>query len=224
MNDNTPQSGDYTSLSYLEYHSDPMDPFYTHPLLGLISRMRLKNILKKISGLKGKTILDAGCEAGHLSIKLAEAGLNITPFDLCKDAIHDFKKKLKTRNNEKINDPMVADILHMPFKAETIDAIVCSEVIQFLESPRVFLGEFSRTLKKEGVLILSFGNHKNRKLFFPILHYLGFNTDAIDKTFPYQHSLEDFLSENGDTFTVEEIDYLPTRLITLNTIVVLRKK
>lgn len=218
------KSEDYVALSYLEYRTDPMDTFYTHPILGLISRMRLKSIQKKLSGFENKTILDAGCEAGYMSIKLSESGFNVIPFDICKNAIHDLKNKLNSTNHEKITDPIAADIICLPFKTKTVDAIVCSEAIQFLKSPQKFMGEFERILKKDGLLVISFGNHRNRKLFFPILHFIGFNTEAIDKTFPYQHSLEDLVSSGTDKLTVEQIDYVPTRLITFTTIIVFRKK
>ena len=218
------ESKENLELSCLEYSSDPMDPFYKHPLLGLISRMRLKHILKKISGLEGKTILDAGCEAGYQSLKLAEAGLNVIPLDVCGFAISDFKKKLEDNPNEKIHTPMVADLYDIPLTDSSVNAVICSEVIQFIPSLKDMFKEFERVLKKDGILLISFGNQRNRRLFFPLLKVIGADPKIIEKTFPHKHSIQDIIATARRNFVIDEVNLLPSKYFTLSTIVTLRKK
>ena len=218
------RSKDYINLSHLEYSSDPMDPFYENFFIGIVSRMRLKKSVKKLSGLKDKIILDAGCEAGYQSLKLAEAGLNVIPLDVCGFAISDFKKKLEDSPNEKITTPMVADLYDIPLTDSSVNAVICSEVIQFIPSLKDMFKEFERVLKKDGILLISFGNQRNRRLFFPLLKIIGVDPKIIEKTFPHKHSIQDIIGYAGGNFLVEDVNLLPTRYFTLSTIVTLRKK
>jgi ubiquinone/menaquinone biosynthesis C-methylase UbiE len=112
----------------------------------------------------------------------------------------------------------------LPLKDSSFNAIICSEVIPLLPSLREMFAEFDRVLKKDGLLVLSFGNQKNRRRVFPFLRLAGMDIEAIDKTFPFEHHVEDVYSNMGDDFTVEEVDLFPNKYFTLNTIVVLRKR
>lgn len=207
----------------MEYETNSAESFYYHRAFGFLSRSRVAQIVKKLGDVKDGLILDAGCEAGYLSIKLADSGFNSVGFDLCRQAVHDFNTKLESKPVDKITPPLVADAYAIPFKKSTFDAIVCSEVIPILPSLKKMFKEFSRVLKKDGVLVLSFGNQRNRRMLFPLLRNAGMNVDAIDKTFPYHHSLEDIRLCMGEDFTVAEVDFFPLRIFTLNTLVVLKK-
>ena len=212
-------------LSRLEYQSNSAESFYKHYFLGSLPRMRVNHIIKKLSESQHKNnlILDVGCEAGYLSLKLAEKGFNVVGFDVCKEAVSDFQKRLEYSPTSKITNPLVADVYSIPLKKSTCDGIVCSEVLPLLPSINQMLRELSRILKKDGVIVLSFGNQKNRRKLFPLLKLAGMDVEAVDKTFPYMHSLEDIKQSMGENFAIEEIDLFPSKHFTLNTIVVLRK-
>ena len=65
----------------LMYQVESMDEYYLRPLLGIPSRWRVKKILKELGNIKNKKILDVGCEAGYISIKLANKGAKVTAMD-----------------------------------------------------------------------------------------------------------------------------------------------
>ena len=98
----------------------------------------IKNIIEKIEG----NILDVGCSAGVLHSELirirAVYGLDILPAT--------YPKFVK------------ASATYLPFKSACFDVIVSGELIEHLRRPRLFIKECLRTLKMNGVLILTTPN------------------------------------------------------------------
>ena len=87
---------------------------------------------------------------------------------------------------------IVGDIIDIPENDESFDIILCTEVLEHLPYPIKALEEFSRLLKKDGVLILSapfcslthFAPHHycsgfNRYFYEYHLNSLGFQIDEI---------------------------------------------
>jgi len=213
------------SLSYLEYEIDPMDDFYEHPILGVISRMRLNQILKKLRGFEDVVILDVGCEAGFLTMRLTDIkGATVVPFDICKYAISDFHKKIRDSNNNGILNPMVASTYYTPVKTNSVDVVVCSEVVQLLPSIEGMFEEFYRVLREGGTLVFTYGTQTNRRKFFPILKLFRMDTDTIEKTFGYHHTLEDIKSVIKDKFIIKETIMVPSRFFPIATILILESK
>jgi len=58
---------------------------------------------------------------------------------------------------------MVADGMHLPFKSNVFDQIICSEVLEHLIDDRLALEEMSRVMKLSSQLILTF---PHRKVYF----------------------------------------------------------
>ncbi|MBI5928572.1 MAG: class I SAM-dependent methyltransferase [Chloroflexi bacterium] len=56
-------------------------------------------------------------------------------------------------DNNKID--VFADINSLPFPSETFDAVLCTEVLEHINNPKMALAEISRVLKYNGFLILS---------------------------------------------------------------------
>lgn len=68
-------------------------------------------------------------------------------------------------------DLLVSGAQHgWPFQNQTFDAIICTEVLEHVHDPQVFIGELSRVLKPGGLLILSvpfiFNMHGEPRDFF----------------------------------------------------------
>jgi ubiquinone/menaquinone biosynthesis C-methylase UbiE len=60
---------------------------------------------------------------------------------------------------------VVADGISLPFKSDSFSHVVCSEVLEHIESDEKVLGEAARVLRRSGSLILTF---PHRKAFFAI--------------------------------------------------------
>lgn len=93
---------------------------------------------------KDMKILDAACGNGKYANKLVELGYrNVHAIDLF----------------ENISEPSVSytkgSIDRIPFQNESFDLIYCTSALYYLKDPVNGIREFSRCLKKDGVLLLT---------------------------------------------------------------------
>ena len=99
--------------------------------------------------LEGKKVLDVGCGTGRNTIRLAEAGVDITGMDICKEMLEKLNRKkpgIKTK---------LGDILEIPYEDESFDAVICNLVFVHLKNPVLAIREIYRVLKNDGELYLS---------------------------------------------------------------------
>lgn len=187
-------------MAELEFQEAPMDDYYSHPVAGIFSRMRVKHILKLFPDIKGKRILDVGCEAGYVSQRLSEAGANVVSFDICYDALQSFKKKSENDNTKcKIFQAFAQAI---PLKEESIDGVICTEVIEHAPHPEIILKEISRVIKKDGRTIITFPNEKLREKVYGIIKLLGINTDIEKDVTMFYYTPEEIERLCGNYFKI----------------------
>jgi ubiquinone biosynthesis O-methyltransferase len=101
---------------------------------------------------KGKTVLDAGCATGYFTNKIAEKAKVVVGVDLREINISIAKKM-----NKKVNAKyLVMNIENLSsFKNASFDIIICQEVLEHLSNRKKALKEFSRVLKKDGLLLIA---------------------------------------------------------------------
>lgn len=158
----------------LEFEKEPMDENYSNLIAGYPSRLRVKKILTEMGDLTGKRVLDAGCEAGHISLKLLKRGAKVTAVDIVKPALNKFRSKLIGTGFTPII--IRAPIQKLPFKAQSFDVVLCTETLEHAPNTKKCIKELLRVLKKDGKLVLTFPNEKNRRPLYPIAKLLGINT------------------------------------------------
>ena len=104
---------------------------------------------------RGDVILDAGCNYGPWSIRLAKMGMKVTGIDLIKEAIETAKKNAEKASVEILFKAMkVEDI---DFKDNKFDKIISITVMQHILEDNLFLialKKFQKQLKEGGKLIL----------------------------------------------------------------------
>ena len=111
----------------------------------------IKNSLENLP--VGSSILDAG--AGEQQYKKYCSKLKYVSQDFNQyEGIGD-KKGLQTGVWDISKIDIVSDIVNIPIKDETYDAILCSEVIEHIPDPIAALNELHRLLKPGGELILT---------------------------------------------------------------------
>jgi 2-polyprenyl-3-methyl-5-hydroxy-6-metoxy-1,4-benzoquinol methylase len=122
------------TFSHLPYPTDYME----------IAVKKVKNHLK--DNLKNKKLLDLPAGNGWIEEQLTEYGMEVISADI---------------NEDKPNFYQVDMEKPLPFSDEQFDAIICCEGIEHIFSPFELFTEFSRTLKKGGILIITTPNIQN---------------------------------------------------------------
>jgi ubiquinone/menaquinone biosynthesis C-methylase UbiE len=113
----------------------------------------------------GKKVLDIGCGAGGYASKFVDEGADVIALDITPQYYQHIR-------GAKF---IVGDAAELPFKNASFDFIYCSSLIEHVREPSALIKELHRTLKKRGILYLSFppfwspvGSHQ-----FKPFHYLG---------------------------------------------------
>lgn len=193
--------------AYLEFKEEPMDINYKNLSVGYVSRLRVKKIIEELEDLHGKRVLDVGCEAGYISLRLMERGAKVVAFDVCLPALKKFKKKLEKINRD-IN-PFIGMVQKLPLKDECVDYVVCSEVIEHAPYLDLSISEMSRVLKKGGKLIITFPNEPLRKKFYPLARLLGINTNVEKDVTLFSYTLDDIITKCKQFFEIRKIYSIP---------------
>jgi ubiquinone/menaquinone biosynthesis C-methylase UbiE len=132
-----------------------MDHLYTsrNPLVRVPHTKRLDAIVARLP-TRRISVLDAGCGEGHLLERMHArlpdndyVGVDITDVALEKSA-----QRVPFATLRKAN------LLALPFDDGSFDVIACTEVVEHVTQYNLMLAEFSRILKKGGLLFITFPN------------------------------------------------------------------
>lgn len=110
----------------------------------------IHEITRKLKKYKVKKVLDLGCGSGWLTIFMSKYGFEVTGIDVAKPAI-DLGKQWAKEDGANVNF-LVVDLLNLPFKEKTFDAIVCNSVIEHfrLDQAEVIFEKVNKILKPGG--------------------------------------------------------------------------
>lgn len=185
-----------------------MSDYYNHPLVGIMSRRRVKKIMEGIGDIKGKKILDVGCEAGYVSLKLAELGGKVYSLDIVKEAVFLLQKQIRSKNQQNIF-AMIGSAHHINMQENSVDVIICTEVIEHMPKLEIVFREFKRVLKPGGQLIITFPNEAFRKILYPLISLFGINTEVESEVTLFAYSMNDIVTRCEEQFEVEKIYSIP---------------
>lgn len=153
-------------LSYLEQAS----PVY----------LSISNYLKKKSSQHGLKILEIGSGMGYLTYAISKRGMNIVGIDLSQVVVD----KARKRYGDLF---MCGDIIKgLPDQVSLFDIIICTEVIEHVENPVVFLAAMRNFLTEGGELVMT---TPNRHAFpkeavwesdIPPVHLWWFTTKSLE--------------------------------------------
>lgn len=116
-------------------------------------KRRARKIIEEINPQRDEKILDLGCGTGYYLFLLSSLPVNLNLFGLDHDkkALDEAKEFLKDRKIKFV----LGDSHVLPFKDNTFDKIVASEVLEHVADDKQVLGEIYRVLKRKGVLVIS---------------------------------------------------------------------
>ena len=192
----------------LEFEKEPMDSYYDNPLAGYPSRLRVRKILRELGDIRDRKVLDIGCEAGYISLKLLKKGAHPVSFDLCKPALKKFKEKLSNMPDAHAA-PFVAIAQAIPLKSNSVDAVVCTEVLEHAPYADICIKEMARVVKPGGKVVITFPNEPAREKLYPIAKLLGVNTDVEKEVTLFSYKIDDILKECRKHFLVEKSYAIP---------------
>lgn len=155
---------------------------------------RVESVMKMVNQKAlGNTCLEIGGGDGVMTIDL-EKLFNIV---LTTDFSNNFLKRIESKTSKTLC--LCNDAHFLPIQDETIDTIICSEVLEHVSIPTQLLSEIRRVIKKEGVCILSVPNEAKmmfhrygaRTKYFTAgdSHVTFYNPDTLNKVL-YRMGLE----------------------------------
>lgn len=129
-------------------------------------KRRAGRIIEEANPQPGEKIIDLGCGTGYYLYLLNSlpTTLRLTGFDFDGKALDEARVTL---SRGKINF-VVGDMHKMPFKNNSFDKAVCSEVLEHLKDDRVALAEIYRILKPGGSLMISVPSQNYPFLWDPV--------------------------------------------------------
>lgn len=108
-----------------------------------------------------KDFLDLGCGLGRHTILFAKNDFDVKAFDLSEDAVRRTREWAESLN---LNvDFKVGDMLELPYENESIDCILCRNVISHTDTMgmRKIISELNRVLRKDGECYLTLGSKES---------------------------------------------------------------
>jgi len=129
----------------------------SHPLRGnAFVRARYANVLKlaeKSAGgqLAGKRVLDHGCGDGVLANMLAQKNVHVFGVDNSEIALRYAQKRI---SGKKVHF-QVGSVYELPYRDDTFDCVISTQVIEHLAEPMRLLAEIRRILKKGGSALIT---------------------------------------------------------------------
>ncbi len=110
-----------------------------------------------LPALSGRRVLNAGAGAGSLTMRMIDAGLEVTSVDASAAFCDRIRGMLSARGREEAHPVLRSELgtgaLDLP--AGEFDGVVCAEVLEHLDNDREALTEFAQVLRPGGFLLVT---------------------------------------------------------------------
>jgi len=134
--------------------------------LRFFHRQRLDFIFETICNMQDNksdrfVILDAGCGRGANIIRFAQRRIQVVGVDISEEALKQASSWVKQEGVQEYVTLIRGDIMALPFKDESFDFIISSDVLSIASSTELGLTIMTKLLKKDGTAIIVFPNSNN---------------------------------------------------------------
>lgn len=147
-------------------------------------KRRARRIIEEIDPKDGDVILDLGCGDGYYLHILSNLPVKLTLYGSDYDE-SGLKRAKKNLNGKKINLKHGDLMKKLPYKANTFDKIIMSEVAEHLPDDVKGFSEIKRVLKKGGRIVATVPNHNYPLFWDPVNRVLEdiFDTHIVSGFF-----------------------------------------
>src|SRR3989338_5504503 len=179
------RSGPFTKLALA---------FIGIPHLGFRARARI--IFRFIKGTpRAARILDAGAGYGIYALTLAERGYSVDAIDLEQERTDALTARKKERPAlDRRVKTYTGSITDLPFKNDSYDLIICSDVIEHIKDDAKAVSELARVLAPQGTLVITVPYHsKYNERIYPMFGHErpGYNEEEMRRLLaPHNLSIE----------------------------------
>ena len=114
----------------------------------LTTRLKESELLKQMNASEGEMILDLGCGMGYFTDKMREGGATCLGLDLSFSSLQYANEKWPGEN-------LIGFCDKIPFKDDTFDKVLFTDVIEHMEDDESSLKEIARVLKPSGYVVIT---------------------------------------------------------------------
>jgi ubiquinone/menaquinone biosynthesis C-methylase UbiE len=130
-------------------------------LQGIVYQQRQAAVLEYVDASNlgaGARVLEIGCGAGHLTVRLAERELAVDAIDASPGMVERAARQVREAGYDQRVSVAEADVHALPYESGYFDLVVAVGVIPWLHSPADAVAEMARVLRPGGELILTADN------------------------------------------------------------------
>lgn len=137
-------------IKHYQLDAEQHNYFYLDKFMQQEWRRRYETIFSLLTIKPGMKFLDIGSGSGFTFPFIHEKTCQYIPLDLSHGNLNRIKIEQKG-----LITPVNADIYNLPFKENSVDIILLSEVLEHLEDPKTALGSIYHVLKPEGQFVIT---------------------------------------------------------------------
>jgi SAM-dependent methyltransferase len=126
--------------------------------------------LERLDLRPGETLLDAGCGEGRHCFGALERGARVVGLDLDRAALRSTAGSLRARAADlgALGTMIQGDTFHLPFRDETFDKVICSEVMEHVHDYVGAARELARVTKRGGMLAVTIPTATSENLYLRV--------------------------------------------------------
>jgi ubiquinone/menaquinone biosynthesis C-methylase UbiE len=115
-------------------------------------RLERRLVLARMGEVTDRAVLEIGCGDGHLAVKLAQMGANVSAIDASTAMVSAARERAGAHGAD-INI-MLGEAQELPFPDEAFDLVVAVTILCFVEHASPVFKEIARVLKPGGHLVI----------------------------------------------------------------------
>jgi glycosyltransferase involved in cell wall biosynthesis/ubiquinone/menaquinone biosynthesis C-methylase UbiE len=149
-----PLHGEGTTRYFDAVSSTYFDRYHEQSPAGHALRVRRQRVVELLDRRGGK-VLDVGCGPGVMVADLLNMGYEVWGIDGSIGMILQCQKEFGEAQRARF---VVGDAAKLPFPDELFDTVICMGVLPNVQTSEAALKEFTRVVKRNGTLLISFPN------------------------------------------------------------------